>query len=297
MNALTTIAAVLNPLLMIALPILLGIVLASRLKAEWRLYALGMVTYVASQVLHIPFNQWVLNPLLLRLAPHPTGGSTDLVVVALLLGLSAGVFEETARLLMLLGPLRQARSWREGLMFGAGHGGVEAILAGLVVFYVLIQLVALREVDLAATLDPSQVEAARTALATFWGMPWYEHLLPAVERVIGLCLHLALSILVLQALTRRNWLWFLLAVLWHALLDALAVFAMQTWGVYATEGLVAACGLLSLGMIWLLRDREPAASVPAESPLAPTLRATAVPTPEQTIAPEALESSRYHSGN
>lgn len=297
MNALTTIAAVLNPLLMIALPILLGIVLVSRLRAEWQLYALGMVTYVASQVLHIPFNQWVLNPLLQRLAPHPTGGSTDLVVVALLLGLSAGVFEETARLLMLLGPLRQARSWRDGLMFGAGHGGVEAILAGLVVFYALVQLVALRDVDLAATLDPSQVEAARTALAAFWGMPWYEHLLPTVERVIGLCLHLALSILVLQALTRRNWLWFLLAVLWHALLDALAVFAMQTWGVYATEGLVAVCGLLSLGMIWLLRDREPAVQAPAApSPLA-TSPVAAASSPGQPIAAEALESSRYHSGD
>jgi uncharacterized membrane protein YhfC len=283
---------------MISLPVLLGILLSSRLKAEWRLYALGMVTFVASQVLHIPFNQWLLNPVLLRLAPDAVGGSVGLAVMAVLLGLSAGVFEETARLLMLLGPLRQARSWRDGLMFGAGHGGVEAILLGLLSFYALVQLVTLRDVDLAATLDSSQVEAVRTALVTFWGATWYEHLIPALERAFALCLHLGLSILVLQALTRRNWLWFALAVLWHALVDAAAVFAMRTWGVYPAEGLVAAGGLLSVVMVWLLRDREPEpiAQDHVQQVQTPPTPIVATSRPEQEIDAEALDQSRYQSG-
>jgi len=296
MEALTMITAVLNPLLMIALPILLGILLSSRLQAEWRLYALGMVTFVASQVVHIPFNQWVLNPLLQRLAPN-SGGGADLVVVAVFLGLSAGVFEETARLLMLRGPLRQARNWRDGLMFGAGHGGVEAILLGLLSFYALVQLVALRDVDLAATLAPSQIETTRTALATFWSMPWYEHLMPTLERAFAICIHLALSVLVLQTLTRRNWLWFVLAVLWHALIDAVAVFALPTWGVYITEVLVAFLGLLSLLMVWLLRDRKPQLLTQgATEPVPPLTPSVVTPSEsEQPIEAEALEQSRYQS--
>jgi uncharacterized membrane protein YhfC len=300
------ITAVLNPLLMISLPVLLGILLSSRLRTEWRLYALGMVTFVASQVLHIPFNQWLLNPLLQRLAPNADGGGAALVVVAVFLVLSAGVFEETARLLMLLGPLRKARSWRDGLMFGAGHGGVEAILLGLLSFYALVQLVALRDVDLAATLAPSQVETVRTALTVFWGMPWYEHLIPTLERVFAICLHLGLTILVLQALTRRNWLWFGLAVLWHALVDAVAVFALPTWGVYITEGLVAIFGLLSLALVWLLRDRapEPAVQAAAEQATAPSSPGGATPSPLAVTIPtlqtepdaQAIENSRYQSG-
>lgn len=296
---LTWLTAVLNPLLMISLPILLGMLLSSRLKAEWRLYGLGMVTFVASQVLHIPFNQWVLNPLLQRLAPKAASGGIDLVLTAILLGLSAGIFEETARLLMLLGPLRQTRNWRDGLMFGAGHGGVEAILLGLLSFYALVQLVALRDVDLAATLAPAQVETARTALTVFWGMPWYEHLIPTLERAFAICIHLGLSILVLQAVTRRNWLWFVLAVLWHTLIDAVAVFAMPTWGVYVTEGLVAVCGLLSLLMVWLLRDREPQpaaarATAPASAATYPAVAPAELERPPDS---EALEQSRYQSGS
>ena len=293
------VTAVLNPLLMISMPILLGILLSARLKAEWRIYGLGMVTFVASQVLHIPFNQWLLNPVLQRLAPEPVGGSAALAIVAILLGLSAGVFEETARLLMLLGPLRKARTWRDGLMFGAGHGGAEAILLGLLSLYSLVQLVALRDADLAATLAPAQVETARTALTIFWGMPWYEHLIPTLERAFAICLHLGLSILVLQALTRRNWLWFVLAVLWHALVDAAAVFAMQTWGVYPAEAMVAIFGLLSLALVWLLRDRapEPATQASAEqTPTALPLSVT-VATPAAEPDAQALENSRYQSSS
>ena len=294
---LAMITAALNPLLMVSLPILLGILLSSRLKAEWRLYALGTVTFVASQVLHIPFNQWVLNPLLQRLAPDVSEGGIGLAMAAVLLGLSAGVSEETARLLMLLGPLRQLRSWRDGLMFGAGHGGVEAILLGLLSFYALVQLVSLRGADLAATFDASRVEPVRAALAAFWGMPWYEHLLPALERASALCLNLGLSILVLQALVRRNWLWFVLAVLWHALVDAVVVFALPTWGVYATEALAAVGGLLSLWLVWLLRDRAPAEPTPqSPEPVVATARSLAGSAGEQTVTAEALDQTRYQSG-
>jgi hypothetical protein len=61
---------------------------------------------------------------------------------------------------------------------------------------------------------------------------------------------------VLEAFTRHNRLWLVLAIVWHTVVDAVAVFAVPTWGVYVTEGLVVICGLLSVGVVLALRSPE-----------------------------------------
>lgn len=291
-----TIAAFLNPLLMIAMPVLLGMWLAGRLKAEWRLFGLGMLAFLGSQVLHIPFNAWVLLPLAKAWNLTPTAGTTGLVGFALLFGLSAGVFEESARYVTYNRWLRRNRSWRDGLMLGAGHGGMEAILLGLVSFYSFLQLLALRGTDLAQVLQPEQVEITRSILQTYWSLPYYQHLIPALERAAAICVHLALSLLVLQAFTRRNGLWLGLAILWHTMVNAVAVFALYTWGVYVAEGLVVMSALLSVGVVLALRrpqegaqqmESEPAVSQPSLPRVEPRAEA---------LDRDKLEESRYHEG-
>ena len=56
-------APFINPLLMMLIPLALGIFLARRLGGSWRLYGLGAATFIGSQVAHIPFNIWTLNPI------------------------------------------------------------------------------------------------------------------------------------------------------------------------------------------------------------------------------------------
>jgi uncharacterized membrane protein YhfC len=293
----TTVAAFLNPLLMIAMPLLLGMWLASRLKAEWRLYGLGMLAFVGSQVLHIPFNAWVLSPLIQRWHLEPAAGSAQLAVMAALLGLSAGIFEESARYLVYRAWLRQDRRWRDGLMMGAGHGGMEAILLGLLSFYSFLQLMALRSTDLTQVLKADQVEITRSILQMYWSLPYYQHLIPALERAAAICMHLGLSLLVLQAFTRHNRLWFALAVVWHTVVDAVAVFALSTWGVYVTEGLVVICGLISVAIVLALRSPEE-----GEPRAEPELLTGQLPLPHiepgaEELDHDKLDKSRYFDGS
>lgn len=293
----TTVAAFLNPLLMIAMPVLLGIFLANRLKAEWRLFGLGMLAFIGSQVLHIPFNVWVLSPLLQAWHLEPGPGSAQLAVMAALLGLSAGVFEEAARYWVYARWLREDRAWRDGLMFGAGHGGMEAILLGLLSFYSFLQLTALRGTDLAQVLKADQIESVRSVLQMYWSLPYYQHLIPALERAAAICMHLSLSLLVLQAFTRHNHLWFALAVAWHALVDAVAVFAVSTWGVYVAEGLVVVGALLSVGIVLALRRPEEEApqaenDLPANQPSLPHIESGA-----EELDRDKLDKSRYFEGS
>jgi uncharacterized membrane protein YhfC len=282
----------LNSILMIVMPLALGIVLALRLKAEWRLFGIGMLTFVASQVVHIPFNLWVLDPLIKSLGLEALPGSRDLILGALLLGLSAGIFEETARYIVYSRWLEKARTWREGMMFGAGHGGVEAMILGALAFYVFLQAFVLRGTGLEA-FGIEDVEATRAWLESYWNLPWYEYFLGAAERFSAICFHLSAALLVMQAFTRKNVLWYLLAVVWHALLDAVAVYGIQTWGAYPTEAVIFVFGLISLGIIFALRSREDEVTpLTGEAENGPPPLKPIDDTPEE-LTRERLENSRY----
>jgi uncharacterized membrane protein YhfC len=265
------IARILNFTLMIAMPLALGVLLAKRLKAEWSLFGIGTLTFIISQVFHIPFNIWALSPAMESSGLAEAQSGVELVLFALAYGLSAGVFEEITRYLGYRFWLKDARSWKSALMFGAGHGGIEAILLGGLTFYAFLQAVSLRNADLSGVVAPENIELSRMQLEAYWSAPWYAALLGAVERAATLCFHVSASVLVLQAFTRRNPLWLGLAIGWHTLVDAIAVFSIRTWNVYIS-----------------LRGEPVEPETPAEPPALVDIQT--LPTETST---EDLEDSRY----
>lgn len=290
-NTLDVIARAVNALGMVALPLALGFILARRLGTSWSLFGIGAVTFVGSQILHIPFNLWVLGPGLARLGLAGNVVGWRLAAAAAVLGLSAGVFEEGARFLVYRFWIRGARSRREALMFGAGHGGIEALVLGGLASLALFQALAYRNADLTALVPANQVEAARAQLAAYWSAPWYRAILGAVERAFALCLHLSLAVLVLQAFTRPNPLWLAAAVAWHALADAAAVWAGGTWGALQAEAIVGVMALASLGIVLLLRDK-PRAPAPMSPQLGLTSGPADMPGP---VAPDRIDESRFEA--
>jgi hypothetical protein len=89
-------------------------------------------------------------------------------------------------------------------------------------------------------------------------------LLGAWERLWTIPLHVALSVLVLQVFLRGSLRWLGLAILAHTLVDLLAAGAtpiLQLRGMPALlvpEAIVTVIGLLSLWVVWALRDRPTA---------------------------------------
>ena len=158
---LVTVTRFLNGFLMIALPIVLGIFLVNKFKLSWKLWLIGGATFIISQVLHIPFNKYLLNTVVGSIQ-QSLPGNAGILSGALLFGLSAGVFEECARYGMFRWWLKDKRSWRIAVLAGAGHGGVEAIYLGALVLYVFINLLAVRHADLSKlNLTPDQLQIAQ----------------------------------------------------------------------------------------------------------------------------------------
>ena len=117
-------------------------------------------------------------------------------------------------------------------------------------------MLAYRTVDLSTTpgIPADQLELAKQQVEAYWSMPWYLGLIGFVERIFAIMLHVSLSVMVLYAIAYRKPFWFWLALLWHALVDAVAVYAVQKTGILATEGVIAVFGLISLWIVFKMRS-------------------------------------------
>ena len=257
----------LDALSMIALPVAVGVFLARKLGVTWMLFGAGALTFIASQVVHIPLNIGLTTLFAKGSLPTPPA-EWQLPFNAVVLGLTAGLSEELSRYLVYRRFLKSARTWRQALMFGAGHGGAEAIILGVLVAATFVTMLSLRGSDL-SFVPADQRELATQQIAAFWSAQWYDTLLGAVERVSAMCVQVSLAVIVLQSFTRNNPLWLGLAIVWHAVVDAVAVVAVQTWGVYWTEAIVGLFAMISLMALFALRQPENDAAPPESGPPSP----------------------------
>ena len=272
-------AHLLNGLLMIAMPVGLAIFLTTRWKLGWRLWLIGAATFILSQVGHIPF--LALATVVLNRTPLAKMSPESMLLFnAVFLGLSAGLFEELSRYAMYRWWAKDARSWRKGVLAGAGHGGAEAIIFGALALYTFVQLVYLRNADISKLVPAGQVAITQQQVSSYWSMTWYASLLGALERAFAIPAHIAMSLLVLQTFTRKQWFWVWLAVLYHAALDGIAVYLSPRLGAFPLEAIIGAFAVLSVILIFVLRRPEP-----AEETLPPS------PTPSPAFAPKPLEAT------
>ena len=279
----------LSALLMIILPIGVGWWWARKWGTRWGVFFAGGVTFIASQVVHIPFNGAVLNPLLTTMGWDPIGDIVSRYWVAIIFGLSAGIFEEAARYIVYRWWMKDVRDWLEGVFFGLGHGGVEAIILGVLAGLSLFAALVYQSGDLEG-VDPQQVLAVNAQFDAYWALPWYDVMLAVVERISTLMIHVSLSLMVLQVFTRRNLLWLVVAIAWHALVDAVAVFGLYTWGAYWTEAAIGLMAAASFAIIWWLRPNVPTEADPPDQ--APRLPSTSSleKAPDEAVD---LDQSRY----
>jgi uncharacterized membrane protein YhfC len=249
------ITSIIGVLGMILLPIGLGFWLTRKFKLSWKLFFAGALTFIASQILHIPF-LYGLTALFANgtLPSPPLAWAT--AFNAVLLGLLAGIFEETARYILFKFFLKNARTWREGVLVGAGHGGVEAIIIGVLAVFTVINMVVMRNMDLSALGIPAdQLVLAKQQVDAFWAAPAYTGLIGLLERVFAVCLHLSLSVMVLYSIASRKPIWFWMAMLWHALVDAAAVYLMPLIGAMPVEGVIGLMAVVSLGIMFGLKPK------------------------------------------
>lgn len=293
----TIIAYFISITLMLLIPLALAILLRRRLATPWWLFCVGMGTFVASQLVHFPLNDWLADLGLLQLGVNLQGRT--LLQTALVLGLTAGASETAARAVgyWLLFRYDKAPRREDGIMVGLGHGGIEAMLFGAVLTAAtLSSLWALRDTDLTSLgLSSEQLAALTQQMSLLTASPW-QALAGPLERLIAIVVHVALSLLVWRAFRRRNPLYVVVAFLYHALVDFTAAYMAYRFGA-ANQGLAVNPWLLELaflgaalpGLAWIAYEwrSRPDTAPPAAKGAAEEVRLFAV-----TLQKELLQQWR-----
>ncbi len=141
-------------------------------------------------------------------------------------GLMAGLFEETGRLLAFKTVLKKYHAKNiNALMYGAGHGGFEAIaILGMTMIGNISMAFMINSEGMTGVLasTPGATEALQAQMETLVAVPAYMFLISVVERISAIILHIALSVLVWFGVKENKIGLYFMAILFHALVDGVA---------------------------------------------------------------------------
>lgn len=155
-------------------------------------FLLGLATFVLSQMF---FRIPIIQLLTVYSSAYTMFSATNPVVFSILLALSAALVEEVGRFVAMRFLLKNP-SWTSGVLFGAGHGGIEAII-----FVGITALVLLFSANS--------------------GMYGLDYFIGGIERLFAILLHISLSLLVLRSVSERRISLLFLAIFFHTFVNSL----------------------------------------------------------------------------
>ena len=250
-------AYIANIILIFLMAIGLGYFLIRRYHLGWRLFFMGGATYLGSQIVSILFVGFIQRGFESFTPSLPVQLLFTLLFILILFGIEEGI-----RYAMYRWWAKDSRSWAEGLVLGAGHGGIEVILIGLMALTQLVQLAPLRNADLSIIFSADKLADATEVVTAYWSKPWYNALAEAVRSALTLPIQISCSLLVLQVFLRKQYRWLGFAIGWHTLASAPLFYISGDTYVYLPLIFVAVATLGSLGIIKRLQpqqEREPTA--------------------------------------
>jgi len=234
---------------MIVYPAVVAIWVHRELRVTWRYFGYGALIFFLFQlVTRVPAIQITQAALAPRLQSSAALRWGWLLVVAL----TAGLFEEVGRYVGYRWLMRgQDKTWPRGVMYGVGHGGLEAWFTAFLAGTTLINLIVLSKTGLASLPPAAQAQVAQS-FAVLNAQPFWFPLLGAWERLWTLPVQVGLSVLVLQVFRKGSLRWLWLAILAHTIVDFTTLALSQVTAIPAIprtlliEALVAVYGIIGL---------------------------------------------------
>jgi len=122
--------------------------------------------------------------------------------------------------------LKRRRDYKDGLSFGLGHDGIEAVLVGVLgAVNALVLNANIFDQMIGLALPAEQAQQIKNQLIN---TGFKEYVIAGVERVAAILIHVALSLLVLLGVRSNRFKYVIYAAAIHALIDIVP-------GLYQTE--------------------------------------------------------------
>jgi len=240
---------VLSILIQVGLPIFIAWLLVRRYQTEWRLVAVGVMSYLVFQVVQAPLFQTLSTSDFYQsqIATLPP------VALALAVGFLTALLEQGIRTGGFWIVRKSIARVEQGLTVTAGHAGVESLLIGFQFLINFIFAISITSQGIQA-LNLSETEAAQlqTQINAFWALPWYLPLAAMLQRLALLALQFALGLMVWLAVSRRLWLWLAVSVLWYTANSAVATVLSSSMPDLVNTAIFLLVGLVNAGIVYLL---------------------------------------------
>jgi uncharacterized membrane protein YhfC len=217
----------------ILFPVGLGFMMKRRLGVSWRWFFVGAALFLAS-IIRFPLNQYVSSAVLTQ----GYGNTLTMLILAAFPSLTAGVFEEGARYIAYRYVIED-HSLKNGLMYGAGHGGMESIF-----------IVGVNVLTLGVLLLVNPYSIPQPILGSILMSPAYLPLVGLYERLGTMTLQIGLSVMVLEYFRRKDIRYLVGAFALHFLVDFVALVTLRRGLVYPE--LVITVVALGMGY-WVMR--------------------------------------------
>ena len=156
--------------------------------------------------------------------------------------LTAGVFEECGRYLILKHILKKNRTPENAVFYGIGHGGIEilAVVLPLMVTYLAIAvLFSAGNTENALGVFKITEENAAAFLPSLQAAAAFDYAAMAMnvmERLFAMCLHIGLTVIVFYGVSNRKPVFLPLAIVLHMLMDTFpALFQRGVLPLWAVE--------------------------------------------------------------
>jgi uncharacterized membrane protein YhfC len=239
----TLVAIVIQFTLSIILPVVLLIIYKRKWQIPWKAVMIGSFTFLLfSMVLKNLLQNYFLS--MNQTTSQLLLGTPILLV--LFAALAAGIFEEVGRYISYRFLLKDHRERKDGIAFGIGHGGIEAVLVGALGAFATLQIAIMinqGSLDNLIAAQPALAQQKEVIINT----PSYHFILAGLERAAALGIQVALSILVLYGIRQRKIAILILAILLHTGVDILAgLYQIDVLPLVVTEIIIYLLGILAL---------------------------------------------------
>lgn len=241
-----------------------GVIFARRLGGGLAPWAWGGVAFVLSQAARLP--ALTLVSALVIGSAAPESSSAAWVLSAVVASLTAGIFEEGSRALILSTAAKRVRSEGGGIAFGLGHAAIEALIFTLLPALAAVALLSgAADGSIYANLPADSIESLNTAVTFLSGQGFPVAALSITERIFATVLHITLTLFVLRAvqqgggrgdLARR----LVLPIALHTVANLSTVLFLPVIGILGAEALFAA---VTLGVVAYYRRTRAAPPAPA----------------------------------
>ena len=229
-----------NIIISIGIPMGVLVYIIAKRRVYLKSYLIGAFVFFLSQiVLRLP----ILNFLSTNVDWYIMLSSFYPIVYSIILGVSAGVFEEIGRFLGFKLGLKKNRTYKDGLAFGIGHGGIEAILiTGISSISNLIAVISLHNGSFNAVNYGTE-----QAMSVYSSLTGFQVLIGGFERLFAMCIHIGMTIMVLYGINNSQKRYLLFAIIIHGIVDAmLGILQYFGIGVIGIEVWVMICAIVSV---------------------------------------------------